>query len=136
VCVVSFSRWPAAFPLRKINAKSVCDCLTQLFSYTNLPTTISSDNATSFCSEFNTEFLQRFGISPSFITPTQASANGLSERLVQSLKNIICKMAVDHKDRWPSVLITALWSLREIRWKYHVHDPPSLLVFGQVMGHC
>jgi Integrase core domain len=114
VCVDSFSRWPAAFPLRKVTAKAVCDCLIQLFSYTNLPTTISSDNASTFCSELNREFLQRFGISPLFITPTHASANGLSERMVQSQKNMICKMAVDHKNRWPSVLTMALWALLEI----------------------
>jgi hypothetical protein len=73
VCVDSFSRWPAAFPLRKVTAASVCDCLVQLFSYTNLPSTISSDNATSFCSELNKKFLRRFNISPLFIIPTHAS---------------------------------------------------------------
>ena len=30
VCVDSFNRWPAAFPLRKVTAKAVCDCLIQL----------------------------------------------------------------------------------------------------------
>jgi hypothetical protein len=131
VCVDSFSRWPAAFPLRKVTAKAVCDCLIQLFSHTNLPTTISSDNASTFCSEMNKVFLQRFGIAPLFITPTHASANGLSERMVQSLKNMICKMAVDHKDRWPSVLTMALWALREIPCET-TGCSPSLLVFGQL----
>jgi hypothetical protein len=108
ICVDSFSRWPTAFPLRKVTAASVCDCLVILFSYTNLPSIISSDNATSFCIELNKEFLKRFNISPLFIIPTHDSANGLSERMVQNLKNMICKMAVDHKDRWPSALVVTL----------------------------
>ena len=77
------------------------------------------------------EFLQRFGIAPLFITPTHASANGLSERMVQSLQNMICIMAVDHRDRWPSVLTMALWALREIPCET-TGCSPSMLVFGQV----
>ena len=38
-----------------------------------------------------------------------------------------CEMAVDHKDRWPSVLTMALWALREIPF-----ETTSLLVFGQL----
>ena len=79
----------------------------------------------------NKEILQRFGISPLFITPTHASAKGLSERMVQNLKNMICKMAVDHKDRCPSVSIMALWALQEIP-RETTGCSPSLLVFGQL----
>jgi len=40
-------------------------------------------------------------------------------------------MAVDHKDRWPSVLIMALWALREIPCET-TGCSPSLLIFGQI----
>jgi hypothetical protein len=79
----------------------------------------------------NKEFLKRFNISPLFIIPTHASANGLSERIVQSLKNMICKMAVDHQDRWPSALVMALWALREIPCET-TGCSLSMLVYGQV----
>ena len=49
----SATRWPAAYPLRSLSAKHVCEALLQLWMVTGLPSVISSDNATNFTSQLN-----------------------------------------------------------------------------------
>jgi len=92
----STSRWPAAYPLHSLSAKSVCDALLTQFSLTGVPDIISSDNATNFKGNLATEFLKRLGCCPRFSTPAHPQACGLVERLVGLIKSAISKVAIDH----------------------------------------
>ena len=72
ILVCSYSRFPAAYPLRSLTAKNVCDKLLELFSMTGLSsnvTVLTSDNATNFCAALNRELMHRLGVRLRFSTP-------------------------------------------------------------------
>ena len=86
VLVDSATRWPAAFPLRSLTAKHVCEALLKLWMITGIPTIISSDNGTNFTSKLNKELLKRVGCSPRFNTPGHPTqSTGLVERMVGTI---------------------------------------------------
>ena len=114
VMVDSSTRYPAAFALRSLTAKNICDCLMQVFMYFGMATYVTSDNASNFSSKLNAEFLKRLGCSPRFITPYHASANGLAERMVGTVKSMVSKVAVDHPKSWQRHLGFIMWALREV----------------------
>ena len=127
----SATRWPAAYPLKSLTAKNVCEAMLQLFMITGIPTTISSDNATNFTSKLNREFLKRLGCSPRFNTPGHPESSGLVERMVGTLKNMINKVAHDHPKQWHKYLGYLCWALREIP-SQSTGVPPWVLAFGHL----
>jgi len=98
------TRWPAAFLLRALPAKCVCDALLQLWMNTGIPIAISSDNATNFTSKLNHELLKRLGCSPRFNTPGHSQSSGLVERMVGTVKNMINKVAHGHPNDGINIL--------------------------------
>ena len=64
VLIDSCTRFPFAFPLRKVTAKSVCECLSQIFSLVGVSTVITSDQGSYFVSELTRKFMQLSGHSP------------------------------------------------------------------------
>jgi len=131
VLVDSATRWPAAFPLRALTARNVCEALLQLWMVTGVPTVVSSDNATNFTSKLNQEFLNRLGCSPRFNTPGHPQSSGLVERMVGILKAMINKVAHDHPKQWHKYLGYILWALREVP-NETIGLPPWLLAFGHL----
>ena len=112
----SATRFPWAHPLRTLTAKGVCDALLQLFSFTGVASqcVISSDQGSNFTAQLTQEFLKRLGVSPRFNTPGHPQAAGLCERLVQSTKRIIGKLAHDSPRSWQKHLNCTMWALREV----------------------
>jgi transposase InsO family protein len=131
VLVDSATRWPAAFPLRTLTAKHVCEALLKLWMVTGIPMAISSDNATNFTSKLNRELLKRVGCSPRFNTPGHPQSSGLVERMVGTIKNMIHKVAYDHPKRWHQYLDFILWALREVP-NETTGVPPWVLAFGHL----
>ena len=131
VIVDSATRWPAAFPLKSLTAKGVCDALLQLWMVTGIPNTVSSDNATNFTSKLNQEFLKRMGCSPRFNTPGHPQSSGLVERMVGTIKNMINKVAFDHPKQWHKYLGYILWALREVP-NESTGVPPWVMTFGHL----
>ena len=131
VLVDSATRWPAAFPLRSLSAKHVCESLLKLWMITGIPMVISSDNGTNFTSKLNRELLKRVGCSPRFNTPGHPQSSGLVERMVGTIKNMIHKVAYDHPKRWHQYLDFILWALREAP-NETTGVPPWVLAFGHL----
>jgi len=109
----SASRWPAAYPLHSLTAKSVCEALLKQFAITGVPTIISSDNASNFKGNLTHEFLKRLGCSPRFSTPNHPATCGLVECLVGTIKSAISKVAREQPRQWHTHLACILWALRE-----------------------
>ena len=78
----SATRWPAAYPLKSLTAKNVCEAMLQQWMITGVPAYVSSDNASNFTSKLNQEFHKRLGCSPRFNTPGHPESSGLVERMV------------------------------------------------------
>lgn len=131
VLVDSATRYPAAFPLRSITAKSICDALMSLFVYFGVASVISSDNATNFSSRLNKEFVSRLGCSPRFSSCYHPQANGLAERMVGTVKSSLSKMASDHPKSWHKYLGFVMWALREVP-NETTGVAPWLLAFGHL----
>jgi transposase InsO family protein len=108
ILVDNHSRYPFAIPMRQVTARSVCDDLIQAVSHIPLPISISSNNASSFSSHLNKEFLKRFGISPLFISPLHSSENVSVERMVGVLKSMINRVAALHKQSWSKISLLLL----------------------------
>jgi hypothetical protein len=133
--VCSYSRYPAAVPLRRLSAKNICDALLSVFSTTGLShdvTVLTSDNASYFNANLTREYMQRLGVSPRFSIPLHAEGHGLAERYVGSIKQIISKLALDHTKQWRKVLPFVLWGMREVPNRtIGVH--PNMLCFGRLL---
>ena len=127
----SCSRYPAAFALTSLTAKSVCNALLQLFQTTGIPSVIKCDCASNFTSQLTITFLSMLGCSPRFNVPGRPQQTGLCERLIGTLKNMISKVAVDHPKSWYKHLGFLLWALRETPHET-TGVAPWLMVFGKL----
>ena len=64
ILVDSATRYPAAFALRSVTARNVCNCLLSLFETFGVAFLISPDNGPNLCSKLQCEFYKRLGCSP------------------------------------------------------------------------
>jgi len=96
VMVDSATRFPFAKAIRTPNAKNVCDAILDIWQFTGVSAVLISDNGTHITSELNQEFLERLGCAPRFITQSHPNANGSCERMVGTIKRLLCKVAMEH----------------------------------------
>jgi ribosomal protein L21E len=129
VVVDKYTRYPMAYPIRSLNAKTVCDCLLNIFMTYSIPKVISSDCGSNFTSQWTKEFLRRMGCSPRFNTPGHPEAAGLVERCNSSLKTAIFKLCQGDPKGWHRLLPYVVWSLREVP-NSTTHVSPHMLLFG------
>ena len=127
----SATRWPAAFPLKSLSAKCMCEALVQLWSFTGLPRFCTSDNGSNFTSKMTRTFMEKLGCSPRFNSPGHPQSSGLCERMVGTLKGMIHKVAYDHPKQWHKYLPYILWALRESP-NETTHVAPWMLAFGHL----
>jgi hypothetical protein len=125
----SYTRWPAAFPLRAVTAKGICECLLKLWSTFGVSQFVSLDNASCNTAQLTRLLMEKLGCSPIFITPTHSQANGLAERTIGSVKELIHKMAYDHQRSWHKYLDFILWAMREVP-QSATGLSPYVLAFG------
>jgi hypothetical protein len=136
VCIDSNTRFPMAYPLRAINAKSIATSLLNLWSIFGIPQCVTMDNASCNTAKLTKELFSVMGCSPIFITPTNSRANGLAERCIGTLKELIHKTAIDHQKQWHRYLDMILWAIREVP-QTSTGIPPWTLAFGYLpRGPC
>jgi len=87
--VDDFSRFLKLFPVRDCTAATTIRCLQDLFANEGLPEEIMSDNGTHFTSNSMVMFLQENNIKHIKTAPYHPSANGMAERSVRTVKNLI-----------------------------------------------
>ena len=110
-CIDSASRWPEAFPVRKVTARTVIGCLTSVFARWGFPEKLTSDNGSQFTSKVFTKWLRDKGIAHARSTPYHPQRNGVVERLHRTLNAVISK-TITCKGDWAAVLPMALFFLR------------------------
>jgi hypothetical protein len=125
-----------AYPLRAINAKSIATSLLNLWSIFGIPQCVTMDNASCNTAKLTKELFSVMGCSPIFITPPNSRANGLAERCIGTLKELIHKTATDHQKQWHRYLDMILWAIREVP-QTSTGIPPWTLAFGYLpRGPC
>ena len=116
LCLIdSHTRYPFAYPLRSATAKTVCQCLIDVFAQAGVPSQITSDQGTSFTAEITTKFLEIFGCSPIWSTPLHPEGNFLVERLNQIFKKTLAHVCKLQPRQWHKFVPLVLWSIREAR---------------------
>ena len=131
------TRWPAAFCLRSVTAKSICDCLIKLWSMFGVSQFVSMDNAAYNTAQLTKVLMDKMGCSPIFITPGHSSGNSLAERSIGTLKELIHKVAYDHQKSWWKYLDYVLWAMREVPHSSTGIAPWTLAFGGRVpKGPC
>ena len=84
------TRWPEAVPISDTTAGTVVQAfIDNWVSRYGVPATVTTDRGTQFTSELWRRTLSRFGISIASTTSYHPQANGLVERLQQTLKNAL-----------------------------------------------
>lgn len=128
------TRYPEAFPLRKISARPIAHALLQLFSRVGIPQEILTDQGTAFLSKTMKQVYSLLGIKGIRTTPYHPQTDGLVERYNQTLKSMLRKfVAVNGKD-WDHWLPYLLFAYREVPQASTGFSPFELLYGRQVRG--
>ena len=131
VLLDSYSRFPAAYPLKAPTAKNICDCLINLWSFVGVPQYVSLDNASYNISGLTQELFKRFAVTPKFITPYHSEGNAAAERLIGTTKRLVAKVASQNPNTWHKHLPFVLWAIREVPSDL-TGVPPWLLAMGTI----
>ena len=96
-----------------VTSQATCDCFVELFQNTGIFKVIVMDNGSNVCSVLTTEFLKRLGVSPRFVDPYHAQANGLVERFNSSFKSLLHFAMREFGQSWHKAIPFLVWVLRE-----------------------
>jgi hypothetical protein len=102
VCVTT--RFCILRPLKDKKSSTVLTELVNIFSLVGFPSILQSDNGREFKHTLAADLAEAMGFDHRFITPMHASANGLSERYVQSVKRLLSKATKGIGTDWDQYL--------------------------------
>lgn len=124
------SRFPEAFPMRRITSKVVFDKLIEFFSRYGLPRTIQTDCGTNFTSKVFKGKCAELAIRHKTSVPYHPESQGVVERFHQTLKSILKKYCYEQGEEWDKGLPFALFALRN-----HPNSSTGVAPFELVFGH-
>lgn len=124
-----FTRWPEAFPMPNMEAKTVAETfIAGYISRFGAPEKLSSDQGRQFESRLFKCLLDSLGTSRIRTTPYHPQANGMIERFHRSLKTAL-KTKEDPND-WLTNLPLIMLSLRACE-KQDLQASPAEMVYGE-----
>jgi hypothetical protein len=91
VIVDYYSRYPEVIQMASTTSSLVIEAIKGVFSRHGIPMKVISDNGPQFNSHLFTQFAQEFGFTHRTSSPGYPQSNGLAERAVQTVKNILKK---------------------------------------------
>ncbi len=128
------TRYPEAFPLKKIKTRQIVNVLGQLFSRVGIPTEILTDQGTNFTSRQIKEVYALLGIRAIKTTPYHPQTDGMVERFNQTLKAMLRKFVSETGSDWDQWLPYLLFAYREVPQASTGYSPFELLYGRQVRG--
>ena len=84
-----FSRYPEVIKLKSTSSKAVIEAVKAVFSRHGIPETVRSDNGPQFSSDEFARFAADYGFRHTTSSPHFPQSNGLAERTVQTVKNML-----------------------------------------------
>ena len=84
-----FSRYPEVIKLRSTSSNAVIEAVKAVFSRHGIPEMVQSDNGPQFSSDEFARFAACYGFWHTTSSPHFPQSNGLAERTVQTVKNIL-----------------------------------------------
>ena len=91
IVVDSFTKWPEVYKIRHPTAGNTIKVLEEIFSRFGLPTTLVSDNGTSFTAKEFKEFCKSMEIEHVTTPVYHPRSNGLAEKFVDTFKRALQK---------------------------------------------
>lgn len=91
------TRYPEAFPLKNISAKSICKNLVHMFTTFGIPQEVQSDRGSNFTSELFSKVLQELGITQTLSTAYHPESQGALECWHQTLKSMLQKFCLENQ---------------------------------------
>ena len=129
------TRYPEAFPLKNIEAKTVATTLMELISRVGIPEMILTDQGTNFVSTLMKDLYKVFGIRGIKTSPYRPQTNGRVERFNGTLKSMLKKLcAGENFDEWDELIPYALFAYREVPHEETGFSPFELLYAWPVRG--
>lgn len=126
------TRYPAAYPLRTITARSVVKALSQFISIFGIPRIIQSDQGTNFTSRLFAQVLKHLKVRHSLSSAYHAQSQGVLERFHQTLKSLLRAYCTEMRGDWEEGLPWLLLSAREVVQESTGFSPNDL-VFGHTV---
>ena len=106
IAVDAFTKYIECLIVKSTSSACTIDALREICSRQGLPDLLISDNATSFTSAEFKQFLQRNHIEHMTPPPYSPQSNGLAERSVQVVKNLLKKNTIGSlKSRLSNILL-------------------------------
>ncbi|XP_068209304.1 uncharacterized protein [Palaemon carinicauda] len=124
------SRFPEAFPMKKITSKAVFDKLVEFFSRYGLPRKIQSDCGSKFTSRVFKSKCAELAIQHITSVPYHPESQGVVERFHQTLKCILKKYCYEQGEDWDKGLPFALFAIRNFP-----NSSTGVAPFELIFGH-
>ncbi|XP_066983829.1 uncharacterized protein [Macrobrachium rosenbergii] len=124
------SKFPEAFPMRRITSKAVFDKLIEFFSRYGLPRIIQTDCGTNFTSKVFKGKCAELAIQHNTSVPYHPESQGVVEKFHQTLRSILKKCCYEQGEEWDKGLSFALFALRN-----HPNSSTGVTPFELIFGH-
>uniref|UniRef100_A0A8C6LCR8 ribonuclease H n=1 Tax=Nothobranchius furzeri TaxID=105023 RepID=A0A8C6LCR8_NOTFU len=128
------TRYPEAFPLKKVKARQIANCLIQMFSRVGVPREILTDQGTNFTSKLLREVYALLGVTGIKTSPYHPQTDGLVERFNKTLKSMLRKFVKNSGKDWDHWLPFLLFAYREVPQASTGLSPFQLLYGHHVRG--
>ncbi|KAL7834718.1 hypothetical protein SRHO_G00289650 [Serrasalmus rhombeus] len=122
------TRYPEAFPLRKVKAHQVVNALIQLISWVGIPREIITDQSTNFTSRLMGEVMALLGIKGIKTTPYHPQTDSMTKRFNKTLKEMLKKFVSDTGSDY------LLFAYREVPQSSSGFSPFKLVFSQEVRG--
>lgn len=132
MCLVT--RYPAAYALRNITAKSVVKALTQFIAIFGIPKIIQSDQGSNFSSHLFAQVLKQLGVKHNRASAYHAQSQGALERFHQTLKSLLRSYCTELSKDWEEGLPWLLLAAREVCQESTGFSPNDLVFGHRVRG--
>ncbi|KAL3977676.1 G protein-coupled receptor [Sarotherodon galilaeus] len=128
------TRYPEAFPLRRVKARQIANCLIQMFSRVGIPKEILTDQGSNFTSNLLKEVYKLLGITGIKTSPYHPQTDGLVERFNKTLKSMLRRFVRESGKDWDQWLPFLLFAYREVPQASTGFSPFQLLYGHNVRG--
>ena len=108
------TRYPPAYPLRSITAKSVLKALTNFMSTFGIPKVVQSDQGSNFISKQFSRALKQLRAKHNISSAYHPQSQGALERFHQTLKSLLRSYCVELGSDWEEGLPWLLFAIREV----------------------